>query len=145
MYGNTEKMMNAVAQGISSAGLPIKVFNVSETHISYILPSLWTRQGVMVGAPTYERHIFPYIRQVLDMAALKDMTGKLSAYFGSYGWGGGAREDFEIQAAAMSWEVIGTHDFAGGPTLQDLKDGEELGVKLAQAVKDFIPPEPAAA
>ncbi|MCD6120731.1 MAG: FprA family A-type flavoprotein [Spirochaetales bacterium] len=53
MYGNTEMMMNAVAQGISSEGLPVEIFDVARTHLSYFLPSLWTKSGVIIGTPTY--------------------------------------------------------------------------------------------
>ena len=45
MYGNTEKMMNAVAQGISRAGIPVEIFDAARTHVSFILPSLWTQRG----------------------------------------------------------------------------------------------------
>jgi anaerobic nitric oxide reductase flavorubredoxin len=138
MYGNTEKMVQAVAQGISNEGVSINVFNVSNTHISYILPSLWTQIGVVIGAPTYERHIFPFMRQVLEMAQLKEIFGKKAAYFGSYGWGGGAREDFENFAASLSWDVVGILDFVGGPTQENLDEGKTLGVKLAQQVKAFV-------
>jgi len=41
MYGNTERMMDVVAQGIIDAGLPVSIFNVAKTHVSRILPSLW--------------------------------------------------------------------------------------------------------
>lgn len=134
MYGNTEKMMNAVAQGIASEGLPLSIFNVANTHVSYILPSLWTKRGVVVGAPTYERHIFPYIRQVLDLAVLKEIFNKQAGYFGSYGWGGGAREDFENYAKLLNWNLIETLDFIGGPTLDDFRKGEVLGSQIAKKV-----------
>ncbi|MHA1966239.1 MAG: FprA family A-type flavoprotein, partial [Candidatus Hodarchaeales archaeon] len=41
MYGNTNKMMNAIAQGIGKTGIPMKIFDASRTHVSYILPYLW--------------------------------------------------------------------------------------------------------
>jgi uncharacterized protein YbjQ (UPF0145 family) len=65
MYGNTEKMMNAVAQGISRCGVPVEIFDAARVHPSYILPSLWTRNGVIVGAPTYEVSLFPPVAQAL--------------------------------------------------------------------------------
>ena len=71
MYGNTEIMMNAVAHGIASTGVPLRIFDVARTHASYMLPSLWTRQGVVVGAPTYEGHLFPTMASVLDVMELK--------------------------------------------------------------------------
>ena len=92
MYGNTERMMNAIAQGISREGVPLNIFNVNNTHVSYILPYLWTRQGVVIGAPTYEGALFPPMAQVLEMAAIKRITGKQVLRFGSFGWKGGGAE-----------------------------------------------------
>ena len=48
MYGNTEQMMDVVAQGIVDEGVPVKVFNVAKIPVSKILPSLWLNQGVML-------------------------------------------------------------------------------------------------
>ena len=76
MYGNTEIMMNAVAQGIAQSGVPLQIFDAARTHVSYILPSLWTKQGVMVGAPTYEAGLFPPVASVLEMAAEKRIMNK---------------------------------------------------------------------
>ncbi|HEY74788.1 MAG TPA: FprA family A-type flavoprotein, partial [Thermoflexia bacterium] len=94
MYGNTEQVMNAVAKGISAAGVPVEIFDVARTHVSYILPSLWLRRGVIVGAPTYEGGLFPPMVHVLDIATRKRIFNRKVAYFGSYGWGGGAKREF---------------------------------------------------
>jgi len=131
MYGNTEAMMNAVAQGISSAGVPVEIFDVSRIHVSYILPSLWTKMGVIVGAPTYEGKLFPAMTQVLEMAALKHIRHKKAAYFGSFGWSGGALNQLEKIIEPIKWELIHTLEFKGGITQDRLKEGEEFGRKFA--------------
>jgi anaerobic nitric oxide reductase flavorubredoxin len=135
MYGNTEKMMNAVAQGISGEGVPLTIFDVAHTHVSYILPSLWTQRGVMVGAPTYEGSLFPPMAQVLDMARLKRIRGKKTARFGSYGWSGGAQRHFERLIEPLKWELTDSFEFVGTPTDEDLKHGEALGAQFARLVK----------
>jgi anaerobic nitric oxide reductase flavorubredoxin len=135
MYGNTEKMMNAVAQGISREGVPLTIFDAAHTHVSYILPSLWTQQGVMVGAPTYEGSLFPPMAQVLDMAAQKRIRNKKVARFGSYGWSGGAQRHFERIIEPLKWELVDTFEFMGGPTEDDLRQGEEFGARFARLIK----------
>ena len=137
MYGNTERMMNAVAQGISHEGVPVNIFNVTVTHVSYILPSLWTQRGVMIGAPTYEGALFPPMAQVLEMAAIKRVTGKPVARFGSYGWkGGGAEKHFEGLITPLKWELVDSFDFNGGPSPADLLRGIEFGAAFARKVKN---------
>jgi anaerobic nitric oxide reductase flavorubredoxin len=135
MYGNTEKMMNAVAQGISEEDVPVSIFDVTHTHVSYILPSLWTQSGVIVGAPTYEGSLFPPMVQVLEMAAVKKIQNKKVARFGSYGWSGGAQRRFESLIEPLKWDLTDSFEFVGSPMEEDLKRGEELGARFAQIVK----------
>jgi len=135
MYGNTEKMMNAVAQGISRSGLPVEIFDAARTHSSYILPALWTYRGVMVGAPTYEGSLFPPVAQALEMAALKRVIKKKAAVFGSYGWSKGGMAAFKKIVEPLTWDVTDILEFRGGPTPELLKQGEEFGERFAAAVK----------
>lgn len=135
MYGNTEKMMNAVAQGISRAGVPVEIFDAARTHSSYILPALWTHRGVMVGAPTYEGALFPPVAQAIEMAGLKRITNKKAAIFGSYAWSKGGMAAFRKMVEPLKWDVIDMLEFRGSPDAALLKKGEELGERFAAAVK----------
>ena len=134
MYGNTEKMMNAVAQGISHEGVPVSIFDVAHTHVSYILPSLWTQRGVVVGAPTYEGSLFPPMVHTLEMAAQKRIRHKKVARFGSYGWSGGGQRHFERLLEPLKWEATASFEFVGAPTLEDLRRGEAFGAEFARLV-----------
>ena len=140
MYGNTEEMMNAVAQGVSSERVPLDVFDVTHTHVSYILPALWTRCAVIVGSPTYEGSLFPPMASVLDMAAQKRIRSKKVARFGSYGWSGGAQRHFERLIGPLKWELAESLEFIGRPTKAELRLGEEFGARFARLIRDGSPP-----
>lgn len=135
MYGYTELMMNAVAQGISQADVPLEIYDAARTHVSYILPSLWTRRGVMVGAPTYEVSLFPPVEDVLRMAAHKNIKNKKAAYFGSFGWSGGAKRGLEKIIEPLKWDLVDVFEFKGYPKKEDLRKGEEFGRKFAELIK----------
>jgi len=135
MYGYTELMMNAVAQGISQAGIPVEIFDASRTHVSYILPSLWTKKGVMIGAPTYEVSLFPPVAEVLNASAHKHIKNKKAAYFGSFGWSGGALRNLEKIIEPLKWDLVDTFEFKGCPKEEEFKKGEEFGRKFAELVK----------
>ncbi len=134
MYGNTEKMMNAVAQGISEGGLPVQIFDVARTHVSYILPSLWVNKGVVVGAPTYEGKLFPLVKQVLSMVVQKRIRNKVATRFGSYGWSGGAQKDFEAVVAPLKWTLREPFEFIGAPSEADLQRGLAFGKAFAETL-----------
>jgi anaerobic nitric oxide reductase flavorubredoxin len=132
MYGNTETMMNAVAQGISASGVPVEIFDAARTHPSYILPSLWTKSGVVVGAPTYEAGLFPPVAHVLEIAALKRIQNKKVLYFGSYGWSGGALKEVKAITEPLKWEIVDTFEFPGGPSKSELDKAIRLGNDFAK-------------
>ena len=136
MYGNTEAVMNAVANGISRAGVPVQIFDVARTHASYILPSLWVKRGVIIGAPTYEGKLFPPMAQVLEMAVLKRIVNKKIAYFGSYGWSGGALAHLKKIIESVKWDIVDSFEFVGGVTKENLKRGEAFGEEFGNSILD---------
>lgn len=132
MYGNTERMMEVVAQGIADEGLLLKIFDPSKTSISEILPSLWINRGVMVGAPTYEGRLFPAIANVLNVAQLKHICNKSTAVFGSNAWGGGGQRDFIARLETLKWELVGSLEFKGAPKASELDEGRKFGREFAK-------------
>ncbi|MBI9045373.1 MAG: FprA family A-type flavoprotein [Anaerolineaceae bacterium] len=136
MYGSTEKMMNAVAQGVASQNIPLNIFDVTKTHESYIMPSIWVNKGVLIGAPTYESSLFPPMANFLNMISMKRMKNKNAARFGSYGWFGGAQKHFESLIAPLNWDLMETLEFVGSPTNDDLKNGEKFGQDFARFITE---------
>lgn len=135
MYGNTEVVMNAVAQGISQTGIPLEIFDAARIHSSTILPSLWTNRGVMIGAPTYEVSLFPPVADVLTMASHKRIKNKKAAYFGSYGWSGGALRGLKNIIEPLKWELLDTFEFVGCPSDEDIKKAKLFGQEFAEQMK----------
>ena len=134
MYGNTEAMMNAVAQGLSRSGVPLEIFDCARTHVSYVLPSLWTKQGVVIGAPTYEGSLFPPVAQAVQMAVTKRIMNRKLAFFGSFGWSGGALKEIKKLTEPIKWELTDSLSFQGKPTDEELRKGEEFGFQFGQVL-----------
>lgn len=82
--GNTQKMADAIADGVRAAGAAIDVFEVNEA------PSIDGYQKVIFGCPAMgaevleESEFEPYFTSVEA-----SLSGKQVALFGSYGWGDG--------------------------------------------------------
>jgi len=132
VYHFTEKMAQAVEEGMKKTGIKVNKFNVSTTNISYMLPSLISMQGVAIGAPTYEGRLYPAMTQVLDMAAFKHLSDKKAMYFGSFGWGGGALRQLTEKLETMKWELADALEFIGRPTTETLQRGQEMGEKFSR-------------
>ncbi|MGI6367494.1 MAG: FprA family A-type flavoprotein [Anaerolineae bacterium] len=134
MYGNTERMMNAVAEGVAKAQVPLEIFDVARTHSSYFLPSLWTRSGVLVGAPTYEVSLFPPMAQAMTNVVHKRIANRQAAYFGSYGWSKGALKELQSILEPLKWTWHETLEFNGAPTGDTLRQGERFGEAFARSL-----------
>ena len=137
MYGNTSRIALAVRRGLEGAGIPVDMFDVTATHPSYILPSLWVNQGVAIGAPTYEGSLFPTMAQVLLMAEFKRVFHRDAIYFGSFGWGGGATRYLNAQFEKMKWQLLDTLEFPGEPKPETLVKAVEFGKRFGERIKSL--------
>lgn len=138
MYGNTEKFMNAVAQGIGEAGLPVAVYDIARTHSSYVLPDILRYKGIMLGVPTYESGLFPPMAHHLDMVGRKNLRGRTAGIFGSYLWSGGAQKEFRAIAEKLKWDVVESTEFKGGSTKEQLEAALAFGKKFAAIVSESL-------
>ena len=134
MYGNTDKMVASIKSGLKAAGVPVDAHDVTSTPVSYILPSIWKNQGVVIGAPTYEGTLFPTMQMVLYMAEIKRAFNKQAIYFGSYGWGGGATRFLKSQFEKMNWELGETLEFAGQAREENLTEAFEMGKRFGKMI-----------
>lgn len=132
MYGNTAQVTNAVVRGLASVSVPVNVFDVARTNLSYILPSLWTNVGVVIGSPTYEGNIFPAVRHALIDAGAKHIHNKKAAFFGSWSWSSGALREVKELVAPFEWEVTDALEFEGAAKESVLEQAFKLGASFGK-------------
>lgn len=135
MYGNTRAYAESIMQAVSKQHMPVESFDINNTHISYILPSLWKNQGVIICAPTYETAMFPIMMNVLNMAKIKRVFNRTAAYFGSYGWGSMAKKQFAAYAEEQKWDVIENSQFYGKPKQADYEALPAFATRFTDAVR----------
>jgi flavorubredoxin len=131
--GNTEKMANAVAEGLKSSG---KVEVELNYHVDPQDLSLY--DAIIVGTPTYS-HDMPvdfknlFIEAAVQGISLKDKVG---AVFGSYGWSGEApklileimKYKFEMKTIEPPLLVKNT------PDQNALNECKNLGRKVSESL-----------
>ena len=89
----------------------------------------------MIGAPTYEVKLFPPMAEALTMAVNKRILNRKAAYFGSYGWSGGALKDIKRIIEPAKWELGETIEFIGSPKPEELVKGHEFGRRFGERIK----------
>lgn len=79
---NTELMAKAIAEGIKSEGVEVKLAHVHDAGIEDIR----NVDGVALGSGTYHHEIMPALEVFIEKAKDVDLNGKVGAAFCSYGW-----------------------------------------------------------
>lgn len=135
MYDHTRRVADAVARGVVTAGVPVRVVDAARVHPSIVLAEVWKRRGLVLGSPTYDTGIFPAVEAVLRLLAHKRLANRVVGLFGSLGWQGGAVRKMADEAAALGWDLVDKVEFRGAPSPDDLARGQDLGRTVAERVK----------
>jgi flavorubredoxin len=107
MYGNTEKMADYVARLISENGIKnIRVYDVSKTHVSYILSDIWKYKSVILGSCAYNAGMHPMMEHLCHELSVINPKDKNYALFGSYSWNGGGLKSLIAFAEKMTWNKV---------------------------------------
>jgi len=137
MYGNTQKMMEAVSSGLVKGGVDkIRVHNISTTHISFIIRDIWRFRGLVMGSCTYNMELFPPMKQLVSAIENRMMKNRKIGVFGSYTWSGGALKELQQFASRSKCDQVGpVIEAKSCPTQEDLDKCVELGLNMAAAIR----------
>jgi len=134
MYGNTQIMAETVARSLSENGIKkIRLYNVSNTHSSFIINDIWQFKGLILGSCTYNTKIFPHMNSLLCLLDNDKLLNKYLGIFGSYSWSGGALKRLKDFSENGEFEIISPDiESKSHPTDTDLEKCYELGKNMAQ-------------
>lgn len=87
MYGNTEAVAHGMANALSRKGVrDVRMYDVSKTHYSYIIASVFKYSHVVLAAPTYNMHLYnPMDVLIGDMGKL-NVQNRGVAIIGNGSW-----------------------------------------------------------
>lgn len=137
MYGNTEKMMEAVASGLTEQDVSrIRIHDVSRTHVSFLVRDAWRFKALILGSPTYDTKLFPTMDNFVRMLSHKQLKNRILGLFGTYGWSGGGVSSLREFASSIGWDLIEPIiESRCSPTEDDLKQCFTLGQKVVEKLK----------
>ncbi|MBR2081838.1 MAG: flavodoxin domain-containing protein [Elusimicrobiaceae bacterium] len=140
MWGSTEKMAFAIADGLRQGGTTVQLMSMHTCHRSDVVTQLLDAGAILVGTPVLNSNIFPAMADVL--CYLKGLKKKnlIGAAFGSYGWNGAPidsvtkiLEEMGIEIVSPSVKSLFVPD---QPKLQECEDlGKLVNQKLTEKVK----------
>ena len=144
MYGNTERMAEAVAQGLVQNGIKnVVLHNVSVTDASDILRDIFKYKGLVIGSPTYCNDLYPEIDSLLKKIEIRGIKKRDFAYFGSYSWAGVSNKKLAEFGEKMKWRVVGfSVEEKMGLKADNYLGWVQTGKKLAELLRTEITPDP---
>jgi len=95
MWGATEKIARAMAEGIMDAGLSVKLFDIAQADRTEVIKEMFEAKGYLFGSSTHDNGMLPDIAGFLEFLKGLKPKGRQGAVFGSYGWAGGAAKEME--------------------------------------------------
>lgn len=138
MYGNTEKMADAIARQLAVQGVKkIRIYDASKTHPSYIISDIFKFKGFIVGSCAYNNELFPTVETLLSKISHMGIKGKKLGIFGSFTWNGGGVKNINKFAESIKWEQVGTPVEEQGSLKADKKEQLILlANEMAKSIKE---------
>jgi len=136
MWGSTDKMARAIAEGATSQGVEVKLLKLRASDLTEAVTEILDAKAVAVGSPTLNNQMFPTLGSFLTYITGLKPKGKLWSFFGSYGWGGGAVKGMIETAKKASFDVLEPGiEVKYVPDQEDLKKCFEFGGQIAAKIK----------
>jgi flavorubredoxin len=137
MYGNTQQLTEAVAEGVVAGGIKnVVIYNVSKTDTSFILSDIFKYKGVIIGCPTYMGGVYPLVEKLLSAIECRGIKNRIYGCYGSFTWAGAAVKQLTAFAQTMNWELVGTPvENKQALSEEKYQSGFELGQAMAEKLK----------
>lgn len=107
MYGNTEKMADAIARQLSARGVKnIRIYDASKTHQSYIISDIFKYKGFIIGSCAYNNELFPSVENLVRKIEHMGIKEHCLGIFGSFSWNGGGVKNLKKFAENIKWDLV---------------------------------------
>lgn len=132
MYGNTERVAEAIAQGAAEAGMrKIIVHNLSVSDMSDVLADIFRYNTLAIGGPTYNGGLFPAVDDLMKRLAERSVSKHKLALFGGFTWSSQAVKVMQAYNEKMKMELVGTPvEWKQGAHADALQQAQALGKLL---------------
>lgn len=135
-YGNTATLAQAIARGITKAGVAVESINCEIATPEEIRTAVENSAAFIIGSPTLGGHAPTPIQTALGIVLSTATNNKLAGVFGSYGWSGEAIDLIENKLKDAGYRFgFDTMRVKFKPNDVTLQMCEETGTDFAQSLK----------
>ncbi|MCF2145836.1 diflavin flavoprotein [Desmonostoc muscorum LEGE 12446] len=135
-YGNTATLAQAIARGITKAGVAVESINCEFTDPEDIRVAVEKSAGFIMGSPTLGGHAPTPVQTALGIVLATATNNKLAGVFGSFGWSGEAVDLIEGKLKDAGYRFgFDTIRVKFKPDDATLQLCEQAGTDFAQTLK----------
>lgn len=135
MWNSTEKMANAIMEGLMSEGVDVRLYRSSITDTNDIITEILDAKAVLVASSVINRTMLPDVAYFLEELAGLKPKDKIGASFGSYGWSKGAVANIEKKMKEAGIKLVKEGlEINYVPMKEDLKVCFEYGKEIGKMI-----------
>lgn len=136
MYGNAAHMADYIANVVSQSGVKdVRVYDVSKTHLSYLISEAWRCKGIMLGSCAYNTEMHPMMEHLCTELKHYGLKNRLLGLFGTCSWTGGGVRKLKEFATDIAWEQVAEPvEMLGRPTAEKYAACDELAKAMANKI-----------
>lgn len=137
MYGNTEQMADHIGNLLGEKGIEVRTFDVSKTHVSFILNDIWKYKAVVLGTCAYNTKMHPMMEHLCNEIRLNEPKNKMWSLFGSSTWNGAGVKDLKKFAEEAGFGICGpVVEMMGGAAPEKIEaQAEELVAAIVEKLQ----------
>ncbi len=135
MWGSTDTMAREIADGAASAGVDVKMFDLSATPFAHVTRHVLDARALLVGSPTLHHGMLYRTAGYLQYLSGLKPKDKAAGAFGSFGWSSGATKQITERLEEIGLELPFpdlTCKYA--PTQEDREAAREWGERFGRLV-----------
>jgi flavorubredoxin len=136
MWKNTEKMIKPLIETLMSEGVELSLYDLVSSDVGEIVKDLVDSKAIVLGAPTVLNGMHPLAFYAAYLVKALRPPLKFGVFLSSYGWGGGAKKQFQEMLGSSGIDVLGAMEINGPPSEKDVEHIIQLGKTLAVKIKE---------
>lgn len=135
MWHSTEAMAKRMYDTISKEGIPVKLFNLQEDHISDVVAEVLSSKFFLFGTSILNNRMLPTMASLLMYLKGLKPKNRYALTFGSYGWATVGFKEFETSIQEAGFDLIGEGRYV--KFVPDVSDLDSLN-DVVSSIKDKI-------
>ncbi len=137
MWGSTDVLARAIADGAIEAGVEVRVFDLAATPFAHLTRHLFDARALLLGSPTLHHGMLYRPAGYLQYLSGLKPAGKIGGAFGSFGWSSGATKQMTARMTEIGFDMpVPDLTCKYKPSAEDITAARAWGAQFGRMVLD---------